>query len=229
MKQTKILYVEDDPTLSYITKENLEIAGYLIDHFNNGIDGYTAFKKNNYDICILDVMLPQLDGFELAKKIRKLNEEIPIIFLTAKSATEDKIVGLKTGADDYITKPYSMEELILKIEVFLKRNKISPHLNEATKYQIGNSEFDLNNLTITINKNIIKLTYKEAELLNILIKNQNKIVTRETILSSIWGKNDYFLGRSLDVFITRLRKHLKNDKNLSIDNIHGVGFKLVVK
>ncbi|MFC2137553.1 response regulator transcription factor, partial [Bacteroidota bacterium] len=227
MTKPKILYVEDDETLSYITKENLEIEGFEVDHCLDGVSGYELYNKEKYDLCILDVMLPKLDGFELAKKIRKINEEIPIIFLTAKSAKEDKITGLKTGADDYITKPYSIEELILKIEVFLKRSKINhPFNGNKNILKIGDSEFNQNNLTFITENKISKLTYKEAELLSLLIQNQNKIISREDILIAIWGRNDYFLGRSLDVFISRLRKHLKNDTCLKIENIHGVGFKL---
>jgi len=230
MTKPKILYVEDDETLSFITKENLEIKGYVVDHCIDGFICLDLYKKNKYDLCILDVMLPKLDGFELAKKIRKSNEDIPIIFLTAKSAKEDKITGLKTGADDYITKPYSIEELVLKIEIFLKRSKINATFNgDKNITKIGNSEFNQNDLTFKTNNKVAKLTYKEAELFKLFIQNQNKIISREEILTAIWGKNDYFLGRSLDVFITRLRKHIKNDDMLKIENIHGIGFNLNIK
>ena len=224
--KARVFYVEDDETLSFVTKDNLEINGYKVDHY---LDGESAIKGfgSDYDICILDVMIPKKDGFEVAKEIRKVNSEIPILFLTAKSLKEDRIAGLKLGADDYITKPFSIEELILKIEVFLKRKYID--IKSTNKVSIGKYEFDYNNLTLSIDASSETLTQKEADLLKMLAENKNQVIKRETILERIWGQNDYFLGRSMDVFISRLRKYLKGDENIQIENVHGVGFRFIVK
>jgi DNA-binding response OmpR family regulator len=224
--KAKIFYVEDDETLSFVTKDNLEINGYSVDHFldgNSAIKGFSA----EYDICILDVMIPEKDGFEVAREIRKLNSEIPILFLTAKSLKEDRIAGLRLGADDYITKPFSIEELILKIEVFLKRKYID--IQSSEKIVLGKYNFDYNNLTLTNGDTAETLTQKEADLLKMLAENKNQVIKRESILERIWGQNDYFLGRSMDVFISRLRKYLKADENIQIENVHGVGFRFIVK
>lgn len=223
----KILYVEDDETLGFITKDNLLENGYEIDHFSNGKDALKAFEKNYYDICLLDVMLPVMDGFTLAKEIRKLNHEVPILFLTAKSMKEDRIEGLSLGGDDYITKPFSIEELILKIEVFLRR-KLIP-LDEVTSFAFGRFQYDHKNLLLQKGDHSDKLTQKEGDLLKFLIENKNNIIKREEILKKLWGKNDYFLGRSMDVFISRLRKYLRQDESIDIENIHGVGFRLNIK
>lgn len=222
----KILYVEDDPTLGFVTSDNLNEAGYLVTLEENGRAALRTFKKESFDICILDVMMPEMDGFELAEEIRSLNKQIPIIFLTAKSLKEDKLIGLTIGGDDYITKPFSIEELILKVQVFLKRKFI--HDSEANvTLSIGKFILDHNNQTLKNGTTENTLTQKEADLLKELIINKNQIVKRETILEKLWGRNDYFLGRSMDVFISRLRKHLKPDTTLKIENVHGVGFKLI--
>lgn len=226
MSKAKILYVEDDETLSFVTSDNLTLHGYEVIHCLDGEDAIEKFKGNSFDLCLLDVMLPKKDGFTLATEIRKKNPEIPIIFLTAKSMKEDKIAGLKLGADDYITKPFSIEELILKIEVFLRRKFVNTQ--QTNKYTLGKLAFDYRNLTI-INGDIEKtLTQREADLLKLLIENKNNVIKREEILERVWGQNDYFLGRSMDVFISRLRKYLSDDEAIKIDNIHGVGFKLIV-
>ena len=226
-KKAKILFVEDDVYLSFVTRDNLEIAGYEIILSDNGIEAFELFSKQKVDICILDVMLIEMDGFTLAKKIREVNKEIPIIFLTAKSLKEDKIAGLKIGADDYITKPFSIEELILKIEIFLKRSKISySKIVEQDIITIGSYILDFNNLSLKNEDSQIRLTLKEAELLRYLIINKNNILRKEQILKDIWGNDDYYLSRSLDVFISRLRKYLKSDTTISIENIHGIGFRL---
>lgn len=224
----KILYVEDDETLSFITKDNLEMKGYEVDFCANGEDALVKFNHSMYDICILDVMLPKLDGFTLAKKIREINKQIPIIFLTAKSTTEDKIVGLRTGADDYITKPFTIEELVLKIEIFLKRRSVIRYPEEK-RITMGKYVFDFDNLILECDNHNKNLTLKEAQLLRYFFYNQGRILKREDILEDLWGKNDYFMGRSLDVFISRLRKYIKKDPTLSIENIHGVGFKFEIK
>ena len=223
---TTILYVEDDEKLSFVTKDQLEKNNYIVDTFTNGFSALKGFKKKKYDICILDVMLPIIDGFSLAKSIRQINEEIPIIFLTARSLTEDKIEGLKLGGDDYITKPYDMEELFLKIEIFLKRKKIYNLKTYNEIIKIGDYKLNIPNQILSINSVVKKLTLKETKLLKILHENQNTVMTRKEILTELWGKDDYFLGRSLDVFISRLRKYLKKDIKISIENIRGVGFKL---
>ena len=225
MEKPKILYAEDDETLSFVTKDNLEINGFSVTHCMDGEEAIEAFSKNTFDLCILDVMMPKKDGFTVATEIRKKNAEIPILFLTAKSLKDDKITGLKLGADDYITKPFSIEELVLKIGIFLKRKNINQikqdHMN------IGSLSFDYRNLSIIGPSGVEKiLTQREADLLKILFENKNNIIKREEILEKVWGQNDYFLGRSMDVFISRLRKYLVEDPSVKIDNIHGVGFKM---
>ena len=221
--KANIFYVEDDETLSYVTKDNLELSDYNVVHFMNGMDALNAFDPEKFDLCLLDVMLPGMDGFELARNIRKQSLQIPILFLTAKSMKEDRIEGLLLGGDDYITKPFSIEELILKIEVFLRRRDI---VNSTQKniFEFGKYSLDYKNLILTDGIEEQTLTLKEAELLKFLLVNKNKVVKRSDILIAVWGKDDYFLGRSLDVFISRLRKYLKNDASISLDNRHGVGF-----
>jgi len=225
MEKPHILYVEDDEVLSFVTKDNLELNGYNVTHAKDGKEAITLFKKDTFDLCLVDVMLPEIDGFEVAETIRSRHSEIPILFLTAKSLKEDKIKGLKIGADDYITKPFSIEELILKIKIFLKRKYIAGS-QELSVLRIGDYTLDHDNLRLTLGDDSSQMTKKEADLLKMLINNKNKIVERSTILERIWGENDYFMGRSMDVFISRLRKYLKTDENISIENIHGVGFRL---
>lgn len=225
MSKPHILYVEDDQVLSFVTKDNLELNGYDVTHAKDGKEAIQLFKKDVFDLCLVDVMLPEVDGFQVAETIRSKHSEIPIIFLTAKSLKEDKIRGLKIGADDYITKPFSIEELILKIKVFLKRKYITGNI-ELPILKIGKYTLDHDNLQLKIEDEVSQLTKKEADLLKILITNKNKIVERSTILERIWGENDYFMGRSMDVFISRLRKYLRADETLNIENIHGVGFRL---
>jgi len=222
-----LLYVEDDESLSFVTRDNLELQGYEITYCENGNKAMEKIKENNFDLCILDVMLPDVDGFTIAQEIRKFNTAVPIIFLTAKSLKEDKIYGLRLGADDYITKPFSIEELILKIEIFLKRSKINIE-EDPSNYNLGDFEFDYKNLTLSNGDFSKTLTQKEADLLRLFIKNKNAVVKRSIILEELWGEDDYFMGRSLDVFISRLRKYLKIDEQLKIENIHGVGFRLKV-
>jgi len=221
-----LLYVEDDATLSFVTRDNLSLQGYKITHCEDGEAALEVIKNEKFDLCILDVMLPHIDGYTLAKEIRKIDIDVPIIFLTAKSLKEDKIHGLKLGADDYITKPFSIEELLLKIEIFLRRSKITqPQLSAATI--IGRYQFSYANLSLMIEEESRQLTQKEADLLKLFAASPNVVLKRATILERLWGENDYFMGRSLDVFISRLRKYLKKDEQLKIENIHGVGFKFV--
>ena len=220
----QILYVEDDETLAFLTNDALTDEGYEVNHYLNGADALKAFKKKTFDLCVLDVMLPVMDGFALAEKLRDLNTQVPIIFVTAKSMKEDRIKGLTIGADDYITKPFSIQELMLKINIFLKRRFIKTDLNQTVN--IGASIFDFTNLTLDYNGDIKKLTQREGELMQQLYVNKNSVVSRKDLLERVWGKEDYFLGRSMDVFISRLRKHLSSDDSVHIENVHGVGFRL---
>lgn len=224
-EKDRLLYVEDDEVLGFITKDNLSLNGYDVTHCADGESAVKAFSKESFDLCIVDVMLPKMDGFSVAQEIRKKNSEIPIIFLTAKSLKEDRIKGLEIGADDYITKPFSIEELILKIKIFLKRKYIAGS-NELPILSIGEFILEYDNLKFVTPDGTSKMTKKEADLLKLLITNKNKIVERSLILERLWGENDYFMGRSMDVFISRLRKLIRSDENLSIENIHGVGFRL---
>ncbi|MES2485871.1 MAG: response regulator transcription factor [Bacteroidota bacterium] len=221
----KLLYVEDDSTLAFLTADNLE-QYYDVVHFTNGKIAFDAFKQQEFDLCILDVMLPEMDGFELAEAIRQRNVAVPIIFLSAKTLKEDRIKGLKLGADDYLVKPYSMEELILKIEVFLQRSQKLPAVKNTT-FSIGSFIFDPENYAISKNGTTTQLTERESALLKLFIDNKNTILKREKILTALWGTDDYFMGRSMDVFISRLRKIFREDENIRIENIPRVGFKLV--
>jgi len=222
----KLLYAEDDEALSFLTKDSLGMQGFSVDHYADGNEALKAYKTNQYDLCVLDIMLPGKDGLTIAKEIRKVNQQIPIIFLTAKSLKEDRIEGLKTGADDYITKPYSIEELILKIQVFLRRKFISTDQGSGL-VQIGGYNYDHNNLKLSHSGSTKDLTQKEGDLLFLLNQNKNNILKRGEILQKLWGNDDYFLGRSMDVFISRLRKYLKEDDAIRIENVHGVGFRFL--
>lgn len=229
-EKPKILYVEDDIDLSFVTKDNLELKGFEITYCKDGKEGWDTFNKIDFDLCILDVMLPKMDGFTLAKKIRESNEDIPIIFLSAKSLKEDRIEGLVVGGDDYITKPFSIEELALKVEIFLKRNKISSGKNSSrTVFQIGTFNFNSHSLLLETKESSKRLTSREAELLKYLCLNQDKVVKKEDILMDVWDNDSYFNSRSLDVFISRLRKYFRDDPSIQINNIHGIGFILSVK
>jgi len=225
----KILLVEDDQTLNFIIKDNLEQAGYVVSSAEDGEAGLKLFNSEKFSLCLLDVMLPKKDGFTLAKEIRALNDHVPVIFLTARSMTEDKILGLTIGADDYLTKPFSMEELLLKIGIFLKRSLTNANENESTLeqnyYKVGKFNFYFDSLVLDCAGDRKTLTYKEAELLRYFCDNPNKVLSRSDILIQVWGSDDYYLGRSLDVFISRLRKYLGADENIKILNLHGIGFR----
>lgn len=227
----KLLLVEDDDALRFIVKDNLEQNGYEVDIAENGQEAIDLFNKIEYHLIILDVMLPKVDGFKVAEHIRRNNDQVPVIFLTARSMTEDKITGLTIGGDDYIPKPFSMEELLLKIKIFLKRSNLLPsdRLNNNTPKRIGKFLFYPNELTLSINDDSRKLTIKEMELIKFFSENINRVLNRNEILERVWGSNDYFLGRSLDVFISRLRKYFKADPNIKIVNLHGIGFRFSVK
>ena len=228
MSSYKILYAEDDETLAFLTKDNLEQNGYEVVHCIDGDLCMEAFKKENFDICILDIMLPKKDGFEIASDIRKINNDVPIIFLSAKTLKEDRIKGLKIGADDYLVKPFSIEELALKIEIFLKRSQ-KKAISEKVSYSVGRYQFDTDNYVLTFEEQKITLTQRESELLKLFLDNKNKVLKREQILTSLWGDDDYFMGRSLDVFISRLRKILSTETHIAIENLHGIGFKFNIQ
>jgi DNA-binding response OmpR family regulator len=224
LKKPRILYVEDDVYLSFVTKDNLELKGYQIHWYEDGERALEAFSESEFDLCIIDVMLPKLDGFSLATAIRKENKNIPILFLSAKTMKEDRIKGLEIGGDDYITKPFSIEELVLKIEVFLKRSMVKSSPTPNNIAELGKYYFDFEKLELSENNISQRLTLRESELLNLFCQNKNKILSREDILNALWKDDSYFLSRSLDVFISRLRKLLKNESSLKIENVHGVGF-----
>ena len=228
-KKARILYVEDDVTLSFVTRENLEMKGYSVDHCEDGLIAMQKINTGTYDLCILDVMLPRIDGFTLAGEIRKNNPEIPILFLTARSAREDRITGFMLGGDDYITKPYNIEELVLKIEVFLKRrNIISVRPSGSAIINLGQFKFDPDNQQLMFGNKVHSLTRKENELLNLLASNPDQIIKREEILRKVWGSDHFFASRSLDVFISRLRKILNKDPLIRIENIHNTGYRLKI-
>jgi two-component system, OmpR family, response regulator VicR len=222
-----LFYVEDDESLSFVTRDNLELQGYRVTYCENGKQAMDMIRQNDFDLCILDVMLPDTDGFTIAEEIRKFNTEVPIIFLTAKSMKEDRIRGLRLGADDYMTKPFSIEELILKVEIFLRRSKIAS-APVPTYLTIGNYLLDHKNLLLKFGTQAKNLTQKEADLLKMFMENKNEVIKRSYILETLWGEDDYFLGRSLDVFISRLRKYLSQDERISVENIHSVGFRMKI-
>ncbi|WP_224016251.1 response regulator transcription factor [Ferruginibacter albus] len=227
MNKGKVLLAEDDDALAFVIKDSLSDEGFDVIHVADGELAWQQFQKNNFDICLLDVNMPIRDGFALAKKIRQHSDIIPILFITAKSLEEDKIKGFQTGADDYITKPFSMQELILRMEVFLRRTKkLMADVKE--EYQIGKLRFSYNELKIYSTSEVITLTQREAELTKFFASHPNKILKREEVLLNVWGKDDYFLGRSMDVFITKLRKYFKADPSVILETIHGVGFRLNV-
>jgi DNA-binding response OmpR family regulator len=226
MSKKRILYVEDDETLAFLTADNLE-QHYDVVHSNNGKDAFELFCNASFDLCVFDIMLPDMDGFEIVEALRKRNQEVPIIFLSAKTLKEDRIKGLKLGADDYLIKPYSIEELILKIEIFLNRSQKNT-TTSLQVYTIGSFSFEPENYLLINSKERITLTDRESALLKLFLDNANSVLKREKILTSLWGNDDYFSGRSLDVYISRLRKFIKDESDVKIENIPRVGFKLVL-
>jgi len=222
-KSPKILLVEDDPSLGMLIKDFLGMEGFNVILARDGVEGLSTFISGDFDICILDVMMPLMDGFTLARKIRKKNLDVPIIFLTAKSLKEDKLNGFDLGGDDYITKPFDEDELVRRINAILKRSFKGVEEPDR-KCKLGSFEFDHANLELVHKGHVTRITKKEADVLIMLCRNKNTLVKREDILVKVWGENDYFMGRSLDVFITKLRKHLKPDPAIKIENVHGVGF-----
>ena len=222
----KILLCEDDENLGMLLREYLQAKGFVAELCADGEAGFKAFLKTKFDICVLDVMMPKKDGFTLAQEIRSANTDVPIIFLTAKTLKEDILEGFKLGADDYITKPFSMEELVFRIEAILRRTK-GKKSRESTVYRLGQFTFDTQKQLLQIGEKQTKLTTKENELLALLCSHSNEILQRDFALKTIWIDDNYFNARSMDVYITKLRKHLKDDPQIEIINIHGKGYKLI--
>jgi DNA-binding response OmpR family regulator len=226
----RVLLVEDDPNLGNLLLEYLQAKEYDTTLATNGKEGLTQFKNNVFDVCIFDVMMPVMDGFTLAREVRKLDAETPIVFLTAKSMKEDTIEGFNAGGDDYLTKPFSMEELLLRLKAILRRTKNQTLTNsDQNNFEVGAYKFDFNLQKLEVNGKAQKLTTREAELLKLLCINVNDVLDRTFALKSIWHDDNYFNGRSMDVYIAKLRKYLREDINLEIVNVHGKGFKLLVK
>jgi DNA-binding response OmpR family regulator len=227
MNKVKILLVEDDPNLGFVIKDNLSDKGYEVTHCINGLEAERIIYKEKFDLYLFDVMMPKKDGFTLAQDVRDKKDETPIIFLTAKEMQEDKLKGFSVGGDDYITKPFNFEELIMRMEAILKRTK--PTTPEQKEFKIGKYILQVDELKLLNGTEATSITKKEAALLEYLAKNLNQPIKREDMLVKIWKDDSYFAGRSMDVYITKLRKYLKDDESIEIQNVHGVGFKLLVK
>jgi DNA-binding response OmpR family regulator len=225
--KAKVLLAEDDLSLGYVIKDNLADAGYDVVLCPDGQSAIDKFDKNEFNICLLDVMMPNKDGFAVAKKIRQQSDLVPILFLTAKSLEEDRIKGFTSGADDYIIKPFSMQELLMRMDVFLRRSK-KMHSAHTVFFTLGKLQFSYTDLKLAIDNEVFNLTQKEADLLKFFCEHSNCILKREEVLLNVWGKDDYFLGRSMDVFITKLRKYFKADPEVNLETIHGVGFRFNV-
>ncbi len=227
---SKILFVEDDTNLGMLLKENMEHKGFETVWCRDGEEGIRAFRPGQFNICILDIMLPLKDGFELSKEIRKIDPDIPFIFLTAKSIHDDRIKGFEHGCDDYITKPFSTQELYMRINAILRRSqqKDRNNGNKPGVYQIGKYVFDYTIMSLEINGQAEKLSAKECELIYMLASNINTLVNRETILKKVWGNDDYFSAKSMDVYVSKIRKRLKDDPSIEILNAYGIGFKMIV-
>lgn len=222
----KILLAEDDDNLGLMLHTYLLAKGFSVDLQKNGKLAFQSFIEKKHDFCIFDVMMPEMDGFTLAKEIREIDKKIPILFLTAKSMKEDKLEGFTIGADDYMTKPFAMEELLARIEAIIRRSDIQV---ETEEYMIGKISYNSKTRILTSATNEVKLTTKENQLLKLLVKNQNSILDRQAALRAIWGDDNYFNGRSMDVYIAKLRKLLKDDENIEIMNVHGKGFQMLIK
>lgn len=227
MKMHHILLAEDEPNLGSLLQEYLQAKGYEVTWAKDGKEAYELFSKHKFSLCILDVMMPNKDGFTLAAELKKLNEQLPVLFLTSKSGKEDVIKGFKLGADDYVTKPFSMEELLLRIEAILRRYHLTENTAATTRYKIGKYTFDYDRQLLSGIGDDKRLSTKESELLKLLCTNKNKVLERTVALQLVWNDDSYFNGRSMDVYITKLRKYLKDDPSVEIQNIHGLGFKMV--
>ncbi|HXB40284.1 MAG TPA: response regulator transcription factor [Bacteroidia bacterium] len=226
--EAKILLAEDDLSLGELLKNYLEMNSFDVDWFKNGIEAFKGFSKNKYNICLLDVMMPDMNGFELANEIKQINNHIPFLFLTAKSLREDILTGYKCGADDYILKPFDSELLIFKINAILKRASNLPQQEIAEEFKIGKYTLYTNLRSLKGPKGEHQLSPKETELLRLLCQYKNSVLPRELALKNIWGNDDYFNGRSMDVYITKIRKYLKEDSSVEIINLHGRGYRFVV-
>lgn len=219
-----ILLAEDDHHLGLLLKDYLQAEGFIVNLFRDGETALQALENAKFDLCLLDVMMPKLDGFGLARAIRNKDKKIPVIFITAKSMKDDKLKGYEIGADDYITKPFDEEELVWKIKAFLRRVDASAELTIADEVMVGTYQFQFKNQLLSLKGESRRITEKESEILRYLYFHRNKVIKREEMLVALWGTNDYFLGRSLDVFITKIRKYLKDDPSVKIENVFGVGF-----
>lgn len=223
-EKINILLAEDDLNLGILLVDYLEAEGFNVKLCKDGELALKSLQANTFDLCLLDVMMPKMDGFSLAKEIRLKDKKIPLIFITAKSLKEDKLIGYNLGADDYITKPFDEEELLWKIKAVIRRIPENKSETKTEIISIGKYRFDFNNQSLIINAKSQRITEKESDILKYLSEHRNHIIKREDMLKELWGENDYFLGRSLDVFISKMRKYLKEDPNISIENVFGVGF-----
>lgn len=221
----QIMLVEDDESLGFLIKDTLDAYGWKVHLYPNGEKGLTAFHNNVFDLCILDIMLPEKDGFELAMEIRKYNQGIPIVFLTAKGQTDDRIRGFQLGADDYVCKPFSIEEFKYRIEAIFKRSfGIASSAERSSLLKVANSTLDIHNLLLVSNEVVTRLTYKECKLLQMFFRHSGKLIERDVFLKTIWEEDGFFVARSMDVFVSKLRKYLSSDRDLRIENIRGVGY-----
>ncbi|MCD4745811.1 MAG: response regulator transcription factor [Bacteroidales bacterium] len=227
-EKIKVLLAEDDKNLGSVLKSYFEAKDYFITLCANGQEAYEAYINETYDFCIIDVMMPVKDGFTLAKEIRNIDKKIPILFLTAKSMQEDKLKGFEIGADDYLTKPFSMEELLMRMQAILRRTKEKSGRNKDNIFKIGSYTFDYNRQILKLKEKEQKLTSKESQLLKLLCENANEVLDRRIALNKIWFDDSYFNARSMDVYVTKLRKYLKEDSNIELINVHGIGFKLII-
>jgi two-component system, OmpR family, response regulator len=223
----QVMLVEDDESLGFLIKDSLDSLGWKVHLYPDGEKGLSGFHSNTFDLCILDVMLPHKDGYDLATNIRRYNQQVPIVFLTAKSRTEDKIRGFQTGADDYVCKPFSLEEFKYRLQAVLKRaSDKEPAGSYSGLLKAGTTTLDIHNLALTVHGVVISLTYKEAKLLEIFFRHPDKVIEREIFLKSVWEEDGFFVARSMDVFISRVRKYLSGDGALKIDNIRGIGYRM---
>ena len=222
----QVLLVEDDESLGFLIKDSLDSMGWKVHLYPDGEKGLSGFHSNSFDLCILDIMLPRIDGYDVAKSIRKYNQHVPIVFLTAKGQTEDKIKGFQTGADDYVCKPFSLEEFKYRLQAVLKRASGMHASDHAGILIVGATVLDVQNLTLTANGAVTQLTYKEAKLLEIFFRHPDKVIEREIFLKTVWEEDGFFVARSMDVFISRIRKYLIQDRTLKNDNIRGIGYRM---
>lgn len=222
--EKNILLVEDDESLGFLIKDSLDANGWQVRHYVNGEKGLSAFHSHRFDLCILDIMLPAKDGIELAREIRRYNQTVPIVFLTAKSQTEDRIRGFQCGADDYVCKPFSIEEFKYRLEAIFKRSSGNREQEQSSILQLSNTRLDPFNMEVNANGVITRLTYKESKLLELFFRHAGKLIERDVFLKSIWEDDGFFVARSMDVFVSRVRKYLSNDAHLKIENIRGVGY-----